>query len=44
MYTALAEHDYSKQQPTFQEVTPGHFVLCNDEELAKYRKIANENN
>ena len=44
VYNALAEHDYSKQQPTFQEVTPGHFVLCNDEELAKYRKIANENN
>ena len=44
VYNALAEHDYSKQGPTFREVSPGHFVLCNDEEFEKYKKIVNENN
>ena len=44
VYNALAEHDYSKQGPTFREVSPGHFVLCNDEEFEKYKKIINENN
>lgn len=44
VYNALAEHDYSQQQPTFQEVTPGHFVLCNDAEFEKYKKQINENN
>ena len=36
-YNPLAEHDYSKEQPTFKEVVPNHFVLCNTEELGKYR-------
>ncbi len=36
-YNPLAEHDYSKEQPTFKEVVPNHFVLCNTEELEKYR-------
>ena len=31
-------HDYSKQKPSFREILPGHFVLCNDEEEAKYRE------
>ena len=36
VYNPMTDHDYSKQRPTFREVLPGHFVLCNDEELAKY--------
>lgn len=31
-------HDYSAQKPSFREILPGHFVLCNDEEEMKYRK------
>ena len=38
VYNPLAEHDYSEQQPTFREILPGHFVMCNDAEEAKYRK------
>ena len=40
-YNPLAEHDYSVNQPSFREVTPGHFVYCNDEEEIKYREAAN---
>ncbi len=32
------EHDYSKQKPTFREIIPGHFILCNDEEEIRYKK------
>jgi oligopeptide transport system ATP-binding protein len=39
VYNALASHDYSVQQPTMREVSPGHFVYCNDAEEEKYRKI-----
>ena len=35
-YNPMMAHDYSKQKPTFREILPGHFVLCNDEEFAKY--------
>lgn len=31
-------HDYDKEQPAFREVTPGHFVLCNEAEFQEYRK------
>lgn len=31
-------HDYSKEKPTFQEILPGHFVLANSVEMAKYRE------
>lgn len=41
VYNPLADHDYSKQQPTFREVCPNHFVKCNDEEEAKYKKEFN---
>ena len=37
VYNPMATHDYSKQKPRLQEIIPGHFVLCNDEEAAKYR-------
>jgi len=38
-YNPLAEHDYSVDQPSFREITPGHFVYCNDAEEAKYREM-----
>ena len=38
-YEPLKEHDYSVQQPTFQEVAPGHFVRCNDAELEAYQAM-----
>ena len=38
-YNPLAEHDYSVNKPTFREITPGHFVLCNDVEEEKYRQM-----
>lgn len=36
IYNPEKEHDYSKQKPTFREITKGHFVRCNDEEEARY--------
>lgn len=38
-YNPLAEHDYSVDQPSFREITPGHFVYCNDEEEKKYKNL-----
>ena len=38
-YNPLAEHDYSVNQPSFREITPGHFVYCNDAEEEKYRQM-----
>ncbi len=38
-YNPLAEHDYSVDQPSFREITPGHFVYCNDAEEVKYREM-----
>ncbi len=40
-YNPLAEHDYSVDKPRFREVSPGHFVKCNDAEFAKYQEILN---
>ena len=37
-YNPLAEHDYSVNGPSFREITPGHFVYCNDAEEEKYRQ------
>ena len=39
VYNPIADHDYRTSQPSFREVCPGHFVLCNDEEFAKYQQI-----
>ncbi len=39
IYNPLAEHDYSVDKPTFREITPGHFVQCNDAEEKKYREM-----
>ena len=37
-YNPIAEHDYSVNQPSFREITPGHFVYCNDAEEEKYKQ------
>ena len=37
-YNPIAEHDYSVNAPSFREITPGHFVYCNDAEEEKYRQ------
>ncbi len=42
-YNPLAEHNYSVDKPTLREVTPGHFVMCNEEEFVKYQAILKEN-
>lgn len=31
-------HDYSVDKPSWQEVEPGHFVFCNEQEMMGYRK------
>ena len=38
IYNPIAEHDYTVNTPSFREITPGHFVYCNDEEEAKYKQ------
>ena len=38
-YNPIAEHDYSVDTPSFREVSPGHFVDCNDAEEAKYKQM-----
>ncbi len=38
VYNPMLDHDYSKEGPSWQEVYPGHFVLCNSEEYERYRK------
>jgi len=35
-YNPATDHDYSIQGPSWREVTPGHFVRCNDEEEKKF--------
>ncbi|MBR5446691.1 MAG: ATP-binding cassette domain-containing protein [Clostridia bacterium] len=37
-YNALAAHDYSTDLPSMREITPGHFVYCNDAEEKQYKK------
>ena len=45
IYNPAEAHDYSVQKPTFREILPGHFVLCNDEEEKAYReKVAQIDN
>ena len=41
VYNPLAEHDYSVDKPALREVSPGHFVQCND---AEYKRIMQELN
>ena len=40
-YNALAEHDYTVDQPSLREIYPGHFVRCNDAEERKYKEELN---
>lgn len=42
VYNPIADHDYRTDAPSFREVCPGHFVLCNDEEFARYKQIVEE--
>ncbi len=35
-YNPLSAHDYTVDKPSFREVCPGHFVMCNDAEFAQY--------
>ncbi len=37
-YNPLAAHDYSVDKPSFREIKPGHFVMCNDAEYEQYKK------
>jgi oligopeptide transport system ATP-binding protein len=37
-YNSLAAHDYSVDKPSLREISPGHFVYCNDAEEQKYKK------
>ena len=37
-YNSLAAHDYSVDKPSMREVSPGHFVYCNDAEELNYKK------
>ena len=37
-YDGQAEHNYSVDKPSMQEVAPGHFVYCNDAEAAAYKE------
>lgn len=38
VYNSLESHDYSVDKPSMRELTPGHFVYCNDEEEKQYKK------
>ena len=38
LYIPANEHDYSKEAPKLTEITPGHWVLANSEELARYKE------
>jgi len=37
-YDPLSAHDYSTDKPTMREVSPGHFVQCNEAEYHEYRR------
>ena len=37
VYNPAEAHDYSHEKPTLTEIRPGHSVLANSEELARYR-------
>ena len=39
IYNPIAEHDYSVDEPSFREISPGHFVYCNDAEEEKYKAM-----
>ncbi len=41
-YDPLVSHDYSKDRPSFQEISPGHFVYCNEVEKQQYKAQLNK--
>ena len=41
-YNPLADHDYSVDKPCMREVSPGHFVHCNQAEFEKYQALLAE--
>ena len=38
VYKPAESHDYSVDKPSMHEITPGHFIYCNEAELARYKK------
>ena len=38
-YDPLKSHDYSTDKPTLREVSPGHFVYCNQAEFENYQTL-----
>lgn len=42
LYYDPSIHDYSVEQPRFQEIRPGHFIYASDSEMEKYRKELEE--
>lgn len=42
VYNPLAEHDYGTDKPVMREVSPGHFVYCNEDEFNRYKKQLTE--
>lgn len=41
VYNPLAEHDYSVDKPSMREVSPGHFVYCNEAEYQRHVEYLN---
>ena len=39
VYNPVVDHDYSINKPSLREISPGHFVYCNDVEEIKYKKL-----
>ena len=37
-YDPLSAHDYSTDKPTMREISPGHFVQCNQAEFEQYQR------
>ncbi len=38
VYNPAVVHDYTHEKPSFREILPGHFVLCNSKEEEEYKK------
>lgn len=39
IYNPVADHDYKTDKPLLREISPEHFVNCNDEEFEKYSEL-----
>lgn len=37
-YESALAHDYQTHKPDLQEIVPGHFIHCNEEELIRYQQ------